>query len=184
MSKIKYSSWYLLLIAGTILILIGVFGIIQPWNTFLYLVKYLGFALLLSSLFVFIHAFSTKTLKGEHRWLIAEGLTDLALASLLIFNPFLTVIAFPFLIGIWIILRGSIKILHYAFLSTAVFGSGSILIVGIIALCSGILIMIFPNHQSHGLSNLLSILALLSGGLYIFDAIRYKRFEHTIVALL
>jgi uncharacterized membrane protein HdeD (DUF308 family) len=184
MLKVRYSSWWLLLIAGFILIFIGVFGIIQPWNTFLYLVKYLGFALMLSSLLLFIHAFSTKTLKGEHRWLIAEGLTDLVVAVLLIFNPFLTVIAFPLLMGSWIVVRGVIKILHYAFVSKAVIGSGSILVVGVISLLSGILIIILPNDQGHGLSIALSILALLGGGLYIFDAIRYKKFERTIVALL
>jgi uncharacterized membrane protein HdeD (DUF308 family) len=184
MRKVRYSSWWLLLIAGIILILIGVFGIIQPLNTFLYLVKYLGFALMLSSLLLFIHVFSTKTLKGEHRWLIADGLIDMVLAVLLIFNPFLSVIAFPLLIGSWLVIRGVIKILHYAFVSRLVFGSVSILIVGIISLISGILIMVLPNDQGHGLSITLSIVALLGGGLYIFDAIRYKRFEHTIIALL
>lgn len=184
MHKVKYSSWWLLFIAGIILILIGIFGIIQPRSTFLYLVKYLGFALLLSSVLLFIHAFSTKTLKTEHRWLIAGGVTDMVLAGLLIFNPLLTVVAFPLLIGSWMVLRGIIKILHYTFGSKAVFGSGSILVVGIISLFSGILIVMLPKNQGDGLSMTLSIVALLGGGMYIFDAIRYKRFEHTIVALL
>lgn len=183
MRKVSYSSWWLLLIAGTILIFIGAFGIIQPWNTFVYLVKYLGFALLLSSLLLFIHAVLTKTLRSERRWLIADGLIDMILAVMLIFNPLLTVIAFPLLIGSWLVIRGIIKILHYAFVSKAVFGSISILAVGIISLLSGILIMMLPNDQGYGLSIALSVLALLGGGLYIFDAIRYKRFEHTIVAL-
>lgn len=184
MTRIKYSSWWLLLFAGTILILIGVSGFIKPWSTFLYLVKYLGFALLLSSIFLFVHALSTKTLKAERKWLMLEGLADLTLASLLIFNPFLAIIAFPLLIGSWIILRGVIKILHYTFISRAVFGSGSILVVGIISLFSGILIMLLPTDKTQGVSNAFCILALLSGGLYIFDAIRYRKFERTIVALL
>ena len=108
----------------------------------------------------------------------------MVVAVLLIFNPFLTVIAFPLLIGSWIVVRGVIKILHYTFVSRAVIGSGSILVIGVISLLSGILIMILPNDQGHGLSTALSILALLGGGLYIFDAIRYKKFERTIVALL
>ena len=184
MRNVRYNSWWLLLIAGIILIIIGVLGIIQPWNTFLYLVKYLGFALMLSSFLLFIYAFSTKILEGERRWLTAEGLIDMVLAVLLIFNPFLSVVAFPLLIGIWIVVRGVIKVLHYALVSRAVFGSTSILVVGIISLVSGILIMVLPNDQGHGLSITLSILSLLGGGLYIFDAIRYMKHQHTIVALL
>lgn len=184
MRKVRFRSWWLLLIAGIILIFIGFFGIIQPWNTFLYLVKYLGFALMLGSLVLFVHAFSTKILKGERRWLIAEGLTDMVLAILFVFNPFLSVVAFPLLIGSWLAVRGVIKILHYAFISRAVPGSVAILVVGIISILSGIFIMILPNDPGHGLGITLGILALLAGGLYVFDAIRYKRSEDTIIALL
>lgn len=184
MSKIKYSSWWLLLVAGTVLILIGIFAIIQPWSTYVYLVKYLGFALLLSSMLLFIHAFATKTLIGEAKWLIMEGMADLALAAILIFNPFLAIVAFPLLIGTWIIARGIIKILHYTFLLKPVYGADSILLVGLISVISGMLIIMFPTVKTHGVGYAICIFALFSGGLYIFNAIRFKKFENTLVALL
>jgi len=184
MSSKKYSSWWLLLVAGTMLILIGVFAIIQPWDTFVYLVKYLGFVLLLSSVFLFIHAFAIKILRGEAKWLITEALADLTLASVLVLNPFLAIVAFNLLIGIWIIVRGVIKILHYAFIQKAVYGADSILVVGLISIVAGMLIIMFPTVKVDGVGYAICIFALLSGGLYIFNAIRFKKFENTLVALL
>jgi uncharacterized membrane protein HdeD (DUF308 family) len=164
--------------------LIGISGIFEPWDTFLYLVKYLGFVLLLSSSLLFIHAFAMQTVKGEVKWLIVQGLTDMTFASVLIFNPFLAIIAFPLLIATWAVVRGVIRILHYAFLTKTVYGANAVLHFGILFILFGILIIMFPAARVHGLSYAISFFALLSGGLYFFDAVRFKKFEDTIVALL
>jgi uncharacterized membrane protein HdeD (DUF308 family) len=183
MHKKKYSSWLWLLTAGIILIGIGFFAIVQPRILFVYLIKYTGYALIVSSSFLLIHAF-TGTLKSELKWLICEGLLDLIFAAILIFNPFLATVALPLIIGSWVLIRGIIKLFHFIFLSKLINGRYYILAAGILSIIAGFFIVLLPPAKVVEVSYGMSVFALISGGLYIFDAFKFRNNEAMLSALV
>jgi uncharacterized membrane protein HdeD (DUF308 family) len=184
MPKKKYRSWWWLFVAGIILVAIGIYAIVKPASMFLYLIKYTGYALVLSTFFLLVHAFTSVTSKGEFKLLICEALTDLPFALILIFNPFLATVAFPLVIGSWILIRGIIKVFYFIFLSRVVRGRHYVLTVGVLSIIAGSIILLLPPARINDVSYGISVFALLIGGLYIFDAFKLKNNESVLTALI
>ena len=184
MQRHKYTSWLWLLFAGIILIGIGVYAILQPVNMFLYFIKYTGYTLVVSSLFLLMHALTVKSVKGESKWLMAEGLTDLVFAAVLILNPFLATVAFPLLIGTWVLIRGMVKLFHFVYLSRRFQGRQYILMAGVLSLVAGFVIVLLPSTRIIEISYGMSVFAFISGALYIFDAIKFKNNEAMLAAMV
>jgi uncharacterized membrane protein HdeD (DUF308 family) len=183
MQKKKYSSWRWLLAAGIILICISIYAFWKPSGMFLYFIKYTGYALIVSSFFLLIHAFTSPS-KSEVKWLVCEGVIDLAVACILIFNPFLAVVAFPLLIACWVLTRAVIKLLHFISLSKVVNGRYYVLTAGILSGVVGIVILILPSKMIEQVSYGMSLFTLVTGVLYIVDAIKFKRNETMLAAIV
>jgi len=173
-----------MLIAGIILIFIGISALVEPWLTFINVIKYAGFALLLSGIFVIIHAITIKSIAGEAKWLIMEGGLDLVFGLTLILNPLLTVIAFPLLIGCWILLRGIIKIVASLTLSRLIKAWVFIFTIGIISAGFGLLMICLPFGRRNEIGLTMSIFSILMGVLYVYDAFRFRKMEDTIIAII
>ena len=92
--------------------------------------------------------------------MFTESLLDLFFGTLLIFNPFLTVIALPFLIGYWLLSIGIIKIITSLLLKKIIRGWGYILMIGVIACAFGLLIMWFDFDKASDIIAFFGIFAL------------------------
>jgi uncharacterized membrane protein HdeD (DUF308 family) len=182
--KRKYPVWWFMLLAGVALILIGVYALFEPWNTFIYLIKYTGIALVASSALLILYATLSKSAPGEGKWLITESIIDLLFAVILIFNPFLTAIAFPLLIGWWIMLRGLTKLLLVVWVGRSLHARIVILIIGIMSVAFGLLIVIYPFQRSSGISTAMSAFSLVMGTMYVYDAIRFKNRQAVLLGVI
>src|ERR1700722_1151199 len=134
----NYKTWWLMLSAGCILVVIGGFSYLYPWNAYIQLAIYSGFALILNGIFILIHAFAIKSSKGEKNWLTMESLLDILFGATLILNPLLAIIAFPTVIGFWIFLRGIIKVSASLALKNMVKGWIFILGIGVVSAVFGL----------------------------------------------
>jgi len=186
MNSIKYrmSVHVMLLVTGSLLILIGAYSIAQPWHSFSYFVKYTGLTLIVSSVLLLVYSFLPGINVRESKWIVAESLVDFSFASVLIFNPFLTVIAFPLIIGSWLFIRGGLKVLLSLFLSRQIGGWKNILTVGIISMLFGLIFILYPYGRPLGAGLRISVFAILIGALYIYDALRLKRSDDTLIGLV
>src|SRR5450755_3044454 len=135
----KLKTWWLLSAAGILFIAFGIFCFLNPWSAYLNLVICSGVALLLNGfLLILASSLTDAQWKQEKNWMIAESMIDLLFGSLLVFNPLLTVIALPFLIGSWILSKGIIKIITSLLLKRIIRGWGFIVTIGALACAFGL----------------------------------------------
>jgi uncharacterized membrane protein HdeD (DUF308 family) len=118
------------------------------------------------------------------KWLVCEGLLDLLVATILIFNPFIAVIALPLIIGGWILVRAIIKLWHFTYLPKTLNGRYYVLIAGLLSAVAGIFIILLPPKMITQVSYGMSLVLFVFGGLYIVDAIRFRHNKTMLAAIV
>ena len=172
--EIKFKTWWLLLAAGVILVCAGAFSLLYPLQAFLNAVGYTGGILLVNAVLLLLLGY-TLTYKREKYWLIAESVVDMLFAATLLFNPLLTFIILPLVIGNWMFVVGTVKILAAWSVRKQIRQWPFILVTGIVVLAFGILVSYYPTGKASGGIKLLGFFCLLLGLLNVFDALRFKK---------
>lgn len=173
-----------MIIAGMIFLGIGIFAFINPLSSYIKLVKFTGIGLLLNGVSLVAISFTCKSSFQEKKWLQAESILDFTFGILLIFNPLLSFIVFPYLIGPWILCMGILKIVASLTLKKIIRGWMFILVVGILSVIFGVLIIYNPFAKANGITTLLGIFGLIMGILYVFDSFRFRKSEDTLNMML
>ncbi len=164
-----------MLLAGLVLLLIGVFSFIYPWNTYIKIVTYSGFAMFFNGLFILIHALKDHHQLPERVGLIVEGCLDMLVGGLLVLNPFLAAIAFPIIVGYWMIFRGFIKICLALYIRNAIAVRLLVGIIGLFSFSFGAVILFDPLTMNQKAISVIGIFSFLIGALYCYDALRFRK---------
>jgi len=114
----------------------------------------------------------------------AESIVDALFGILLLFNPLLSFIVFPFLIGRWILCAGLLKVAIAVTSTKRIRGWGYILAIGILSCVFGLRIMYVPYFRADGVTILLGAFGLMAGALTIFDAYRFRNSGDTLDMML
>ena len=176
----KLKTWWFLLMAGSVLIVAGIYSLVAPLATYTRLAKYSGYILLLNGLLLAVVSALDSSCKKEKKWISLEGIVDLSFAVILLFNPIFTFIAYPFIIGYWILLLGVLKILAALALIRQLKGWGFILATGVLATVFGWLIVNLPLEKADNITTLIGLFGLTMGALAIFDAWRFRKISDTL----
>lgn len=113
----------------------------------------------------------------------AESAVNFFFAALLCFNPMLTFIALPLIMGGWLITTGFIKIFASLVLRKKLPAWPLISIAGCTAVLFGFLIIYNPIYKASGTVTLSGAFWLLMGLLYIIDALHFKK-EATALSIM
>src|SRR5450432_531214 len=179
----NFSFWWLLTIAGGILICLGFFCLVSPLNAYILLVHYSGITILLNGILLIMISYNVSYKLKEKGWLQSESVIDILFGACLLFNPFMTFIAFPFLVGPWMMAKGFLKMLAALKLKNNR-GLPFIFVAGFLSVVFGILIIHNPLNRAAGITIITGFFGLLMGILYLFDSIRYKKYAETLDLLL
>ena len=175
--------WWVLTIAGGILIALGIFCLTSPLRAYVFLTHYSGLALLLNGILLMIVSYKSAGSFKEKEWLLAESVLDILFAACLLFNPFMTFIAFEFLFGPWMIGKGILRIFASIKLKL-VRGRIFILFAGLLSLVFGLLVIFYPLSKASGITVFLGLFALITGTLYLFDSFRYRKLSDNLDLML
>jgi uncharacterized membrane protein HdeD (DUF308 family) len=175
----RSNYWWLLTLAGGILLALGIFCLISSLNAYIFLVRYTGFTLLLNGIILIFVAYKSSSALNEKEWLLAEAVLDILFAACLLFNPFMTFVAFSLLIGPWMIGKGILKTLASIRLKQ-IRGWIFILMAGLLSIVFGLLIIFYPLKKANGITVFVGFFALIMGSLYLFDSIRFRKSAYTL----
>jgi len=179
MNKIKSSR--LLVIAGIFFILTGIFCLLSPLRTYVALVRFSGIALLLNGIVLQVaSSYAHMSFAKEKISMRIDSIVDMIFGILLIFNPFMTFILFPLLIGGWILCKGVIKIFVSLLLRKQISGWSFILGLGIISLVFALLIIYAPLNRSNDITKIIGAFFICLGAVLIYDSIKLRRMHETI----
>jgi uncharacterized membrane protein HdeD (DUF308 family) len=181
---IKFKPRWLLGITGILFIVIGTVSFASPLYSYVNLVRFSGVILILTGVILQVASSSShNSFRLERRSMLTESIVDFMFGIVLIFNPFLSFIAFSLIIGCWILSIGFIKIIVSLLTRGRVRGWIYILVFGIISCVFAVLILYAPLQKSDEISKLIGVFFMTMGAVLIFDSVRLKKM-HAAVGLL
>ncbi|MGZ3821459.1 MAG: HdeD family acid-resistance protein, partial [Mucilaginibacter sp.] len=110
--------WWLILLAGVLLISLGIWVITSPLQSYLALSMIFAIGMLAAGLFeVTFSAINYRSLEGWG-WALVGGIIDLLIGGYLITYPTITMVILPLIVGVWLLFRGIMAIgnafeMHY-----------------------------------------------------------------------
>jgi uncharacterized membrane protein HdeD (DUF308 family)/predicted flap endonuclease-1-like 5' DNA nuclease len=168
--KVKLVPWWLVLIEGILLIIIGIFLLTNPAATFVTIVWVLGIYWLISGIFNIIKIFFDSSMWG---WKIFAGIIGIIAGWFLIQNPISGSIIVSsttvILLGLFGIFIGIVNLIQ-AF-KGAGWGTG---ILGVISIILGIILLANRFLFTFSLPWALGIMAIIGGIIAIFNAFRIR----------
>jgi membrane protein HdeD len=180
----KWRASWLLTLAGIVFVLIGILCLINPLIAYVYLVKFSGLALLLNG-FVLQVASSSAHLSftGEKKSMRIESIVDFIFGLLLLFNPFMTFILYPLLIGYWILSVGFIKIIVALWTRKKNRGWLFVLVLGILSAVFAFGIFYAPSTRAKDVTLIIGAFFIILGSVLLYDSTKLKRL-HEMIDLL
>ncbi|SNR75028.1 Uncharacterized membrane protein HdeD, DUF308 family [Lutibacter agarilyticus] len=106
--KNAFKNWWLILLRGIILIVLGLYVLGNPIDALVALALYIGISLSITGIFEIGVALSLKSVNDNWGWNLAGGIIDLLFAIVLVSNPAITAAVIPFIVGFWMMISGVI----------------------------------------------------------------------------
>lgn len=100
------SRWWLILLGGILLLLLGIWTIASPAQAYLSLSLVFAAGILTAGIFELAFSFWG----AGSGWTVVSGIVDLFIGCYLLAFPAVTMIALPFILGFWILIRGFMAI--------------------------------------------------------------------------
>lgn len=144
-SKQAVRRWWLLLIAGLLLFLLGIVVFLYPAQSYVGMAVLFGWGILLAGLLEVMLSTSNRHYITGRGWMLAGGIIELLLGILLISNEALSATTLPIFLGFWLLMRSFGAIGLSGDMDTlGIPGSGWTLTWGILLLLSSIWILMQP----------------------------------------
>lgn len=137
-SKKAVRYWWLLMLVGILLFVIGILVFVYPAQSYLGMSVLFGWAMLISGVLEVILSASNRHYITGRGWMLAGGIIEIVLGIILIFNTSLSAATLPIFLGFWLMFRGFSAIGLGSDLSAiGVTGSGWTIFSGVLlVLCS------------------------------------------------
>ena len=144
-SKQAVKYWWLLLLTGIALLVIGIVVFAFPAQSYIGMSLMFGWLILLSGIFQVILSTANKHYITGRGWMLAGGIIEIVLAAILVWNVALSAATLPIFLGFWLMFRGFSAIgLGGDMSSMNVPGSAWTIISGILLLLCSLWVLIQP----------------------------------------
>lgn len=141
MSGKIFKNWWLLLIAGILFVILGISYIAAPGAALITTGMFIGVMILISGIAIVSYAVSLSSSEGWG-WRLVEGIIDVLLGVIIIWNPFPAIALIPIAIGIWAIVRGVILFVDsFSYKKAGVHDWWGFLLLGVLAVIFGFIVL-------------------------------------------
>ena len=176
MQTFKAKYWWLLLIRGLILIVIGVIAFRHPMASLLGLALYFGIATLFSGVSMLMLSISNRNQMENWGWYMASAIIDLIFGFILLSHPGITATILPFILGFWIIFSGVIELFNsFQLKKEKVANWWTGLLGGIISIILGYFILRNPLAGVLTITYLLGFILIIAGVVNIYLSAALKK---------
>lgn len=162
--------WHLL--AGVLMIILGIYVWFNPLVSLIALSLYIGAALIIIG-----GGYVASSLSIESGWYMFVGLIDIIIGIILVANIGLTASSLPVVFGLWCLVVGSVQLASSYHLMQRRQTWGWSMAFGLLGLCFGFLVLYFPTIGMVTISTILGLYIILYG---ILEMAQYFYFRHFI----
>jgi uncharacterized membrane protein HdeD (DUF308 family) len=174
--EMKYAirNWWLSLVSGILLIVSGLWILATPVQSFVALAVLFSFLTLASGISEIIISLTNRNYQGWG-WYLTNGIVDLIIGIMLVVHPLLSVELLPFLVGFWVMFRGSMAIGSALELkSYNIEGWGIFLFTGIATVLFSLLILFHPILGSISVVFVTSMAFIAAGLFRVYVGLKLK----------
>lgn len=144
-SKQAIRYWWLLLLAGIVLLLTGILVFIFPGRSYLGMSLLFGWVILLAGILEVVISTANRHFITGRGWMLAGGIIQIVLGVILIFNVGLSASMLPFFLGFWLLMRAFSTIgLGGDMHTMGISGSGWTILTGVLLLLCSLGILFQP----------------------------------------
>ena len=137
-------NWWALALRGLLAVAFGVLAIVMPGLTLLTLVLLFGVFALLEGFFNAVGAFRASLSGGRWLPLLLQTLVGVAVGSLAIIHPGLTLLTEVYLIAFWSIATGVLEVVMAVRLRKEIKGEWLLALAGVASVAFGVLLLALP----------------------------------------
>lgn len=105
-SKQAIRYWWLLLVVGIALLLVGILTFVFPTQSYMGMAMLFGWLILITGILEVVLSTTNKHFITGRGWMLAGGVIEIILGIILIFNIALSAATLPIFLGFWLMLRG------------------------------------------------------------------------------
>lgn len=144
-SKRAIRFWWLLLIIGIVLFVLGILVFIFPAQSYLGMSVLFGWVMLVTGILEVVVASANRHFVTGRGWMLAGGIIEIILGLILIFNIALSAATLPIFLGFWLLFRGFSAIgLGGDMNALRIAGSGWTIFSGILLLLCALWVLFQP----------------------------------------
>ena len=180
---VKYAAdyWWLMLLAGILLIGLGLWVLATPVASYLSLSLLFAIGMVMTGIFeVLFSITNTRFVKGWG-WILIGGMIDLLLGIYLLYYPLLTMIILPMIIGLWMLFRGFMAIGSSIELKdSGIPNWGWVSFTGLLIIVCSLVILV---HPLFGVINIIIWTALsliITGVSRIYLSLKLRKFQNPV----
>lgn len=144
-SKRAIRYWWLLLLAGIALFILGIIVFVYPMQSYVGMSVLFGWVILATGIVEVILSAANKHYVTGRGWLLAGGIIEIILGLILIFNLALSAVTLPIVLGFWLLFRGFSAIgLGGDMNAMNITGAGWTIVAGVLLLLCALWILFQP----------------------------------------
>lgn len=144
-SKRAVRYWWLLLLAGIALFILGIIVFVYPMQSYVGMSVLFGWVILATGIVEVILSAANRHYVTGRGWLLAGGIIEIILGLILIFNLALSAVTLPIVLGFWLLFRGFSAIgLGGDMNAMNIAGSGWTIVAGVLLLLCALWILFQP----------------------------------------
>jgi uncharacterized membrane protein HdeD (DUF308 family) len=104
--KESINYWWLFLLTGVLLIVVGLWVFASPLASYLSLSLIFSLGILFTGIFEIIFAITNRSNLDSWGWTLAGGILDVVIGGYLLAYPAISMSVLPFILGFWLLFRG------------------------------------------------------------------------------
>ena len=170
------SLWWLPLVRGIMLIILGAYALFRPGMTAATFAQVFGFFLAFDGVLAIIAGITGQV--PSRGWTIARGVLALIAGVFIVSNPLLasliTATTFVYLLGISAVVSGVIEIVAAIKDRKEIEGEGFLILGGVISVIFGLAVLSSPLAFAGFMVRFIGVLAIIGGIASIFYAFRLR----------
>ncbi len=168
--------WYLPLLAGIVLIAMGIWTFKEPIDSYVALAFLFSLSFIISGLFDVIYSIANREVIDNWGWSLAKGVITLLIGVLMIKNPLFTMATLPLYVGFVVLFRSMSAIsLSLDLKNYGVMDWRNLMALGIIGVVVAIILILNPDFAGLSIVAWTGIALIVAGILNLIISFKLKK---------
>jgi uncharacterized membrane protein HdeD (DUF308 family) len=177
--RTAYQPWWLSVLRGAVVLLFGLFAVIRPVQTIIFVTSILGVFFLIDGIFIIFMSITNR--KHDIRWkaTLVRGIIAVIIGAVVVFVPAFTAavvgVFFMYILGALALFHGVMELIKAFRAKQEIKNEWAVILSGIFFILLSALLFFAPLQFGTLLIRIIGILSIAAGGGMLFIAVKHRQ---------